>query len=187
MQLTRSQSWPSRLESHVCHQLPPEGFPEEGDAPGRWGWHGRWKSTERCTGPECPVPDTWRLCPHVGCHSSTQAGVERRQVCTQRLGEELRVSRDDPPPTRHAKRAGLPQSRSAIQAGRRAPQVELVCSGADSGPLTFSLCRALFSSPSTCRSFLATPMQGRSVRTPRWQATPKPVGAEQDEAGEVRQ
>lgn len=45
--------------------------------------------------------------------------------------------------------------------------------------LTFSLCRALFSSPSTCRSFLATPMQGRSVRTPRWQATPKPAGAEE--------
>lgn len=42
--------------------------------------------------------------------------------------------------------------------------------------LTFSLCAASFSSPSTCRSFLATPMQGTSVRTPRWQATPKPAG-----------
>lgn len=48
--------------------------------------------------------------------------------------------------------------------------------------LTFSLCWALFSSPSTCRSFLATPMQGKSVRMPRWQATPKPTGAE-GEAG----
>lgn len=45
--------------------------------------------------------------------------------------------------------------------------------------LTFSLCRALFSSPSTCRSFLATPMLGRSVWTPRWQATPKPKGMEE--------
>lgn len=46
------------------------------------------------------------------------------------------------------------------------------------GWLTFSLCMALFSSPSTCRSFLATPMLGRSVWTPRWQATPKPTGTE---------
>lgn len=44
--------------------------------------------------------------------------------------------------------------------------------------LTLSLCRALFSSPSTSRSFLATPMQGRSVRTPRWHATPKPARKE---------
>lgn len=47
------------------------------------------------------------------------------------------------------------------------------------GWLTFSLCKALFSSPSTCRSFLATPMLGRSVWTPRWQATPKPTGMEE--------
>lgn len=54
--------------------------------------------------------------------------------------------------------------------------------------LTFSLCRELFSSPSTCRSFFATPMQGRSVRTPRWQATPKPArdqGSELDGGDEM--
>lgn len=49
---------------------------------------------------------------------------------------------------------------------------------------TLSLCRALFSSPSTCRSFLATPTQGRSVRTPRWHATPKPA---RKEGGSVSQ
>lgn len=54
--------------------------------------------------------------------------------------------------------------------------------------LTFSLCTELFSSPSTCRSFFATPMQGRSVRTPRWQATPKPArdqGSELDGGDEI--
>lgn len=56
--------------------------------------------------------------------------------------------------------------------------------GSSKALLTFSLCRALFSSPSTCRSFLATPMQGSSVRTPRWQATPKPEREQWERVGQ---
>lgn len=59
--------------------------------------------------------------------------------------------------------------------GHCSPATELPGMAYSRPLLTFSLCRALFSSPSTCRSFLATPTQGRSVRTPRWQATPKPA------------
>lgn len=76
---------------------------------------------------------------------------------------------------------GSPQGR-APPLGLGAPSPTL---GKTLGPLTFSLCRALFSSPSTCSSFLATPTQGRSVRMPRWQATPKPTGADEGEAGAV--
>lgn len=109
-----------------------------------------------------------------------------RQTCAQRLGEEFQVSRHGPPPTSNsgllilASDPGWEESVSVELAHSRA-----VCVPRHTGPLTFSLCRALFSSPSTCRSFLATPMQGRSVRTPRWQATPKPAGAKEDEAGAV--
>ena len=133
------------------------------------------------------TPSTYRLCSQWA--PQQHAGQVRQSRRGKRVPRGWERSSGSPEMTHHPRGTLVSLFWPVTQDGKSVPAEPAhsgaVCVLCHTGPLTFSLCRALFSSPSTSRSFLATPMQGRSVRTPRWQATPKPAGAKEDEAGAV--
>lgn len=160
-----------------------------------WGW----REAERASrAPQYPVPSDRRLLPYTGCRSNAQAaGMGAASTCpkgwrAQRALPQAAAVTPDPRGTRAStenggaffsgmRRVPAGQAGSEVPVGQApaCPPQALSLSSPRAGiavALTFSLCWASFSSPSTCRSFLATPTQGKSVRTPRWQATPKPTG-----------